>query len=155
MPCPWADNLLPRGVVMDKYGFLFSLLAAVLWGLTPVVEKLGLARATPIVGVAIRSVAIAVILIGIIIFGGCWQAVKAVDAKTAFYLILGGIMAGLCGQWAYFKALKYWESSRVVPIAGAYPLVALVTSILFLGEELTLAKAIGTMLVVAGVILLR
>ncbi len=140
---------------MDRYGFFFSLLAALLWGLTPVVEKLGLARATPIVGVAIRSVAISVILIVVIVVSGRWQAVWAVDARTAFYLILGGIMAGLCGQWAYFKALKYWESSRVVPIAGAYPLVALITSVVFLGEEFTLAKAIGTALVVAGVILLR
>jgi transporter family protein len=140
---------------MDKYGFIFSLLAAVLWGLTPVVEKLGLARANPIVGVAIRTVAIALILIVMILVSGRLSEVIAIDGKSAFYLILGGVMAGLCGQWAYFKALKYWESSRVVPIAGAYPLVALVTSVLFLGENLTLAKIIGTALVVAGVILLR
>ena len=56
---------------------------------------------------------------------------------------------------AYFKALKYSESSRVVPIAGTYPLIALITSIIFLKEELTLAKAIGTLLVVVGIFLLR
>jgi transporter family protein len=140
---------------MDKYGFIFSLLAAILWGLTPVVEKLGLSRTTPIVGVAVRTVAIAVILIVVILISGRLPEIMKVDARAAFYLILGGVMAGLCGQWAYFKALKYWESSRVVPIAGAYPLVALITSILFLGEEFTLAKAIGTLCVVIGVILLR
>ncbi len=140
---------------MDKYGFFFSLLAAIFWGLTPVVEKLGLYRVAPIVGVAVRTVAIAVMLIAIILFSGQLKAVMSIDARTAFYLILGGVMAGLCGQWAYFKALKYSESSRVVPIAGTYPLIALITSMVFLKEELTLAKAIGTLLVVAGIFLLR
>ncbi len=140
---------------MDKYGFFFSLLAAIFWGLTPVVEKLGLSRTAPLVGVAIRTFAIAILLVAIILFSGQWRAVTAVDARTVFYLISGGILAGLCGQWAYFKALKHSESSRVVPIAGTYPLIALITSIVFLKEELTLAKAIGTVLVVTGIILLR
>ncbi len=140
---------------MDKYGFFFALLASVCWGLTPVIEKIGLRDASPMAGVAVRTLGITIILTIFVICSGQWREVAAMNAKTACYLILGGVMAGLCGQWAYFKALKYWESSRVVPIAGAYPLVALVVSIIFLGESLTITKAIGTVFVVIGVILLR
>jgi len=41
-----------------------------------------------------------------------------------------------------------------VPIVGAYPLFAFLFSLLLLGEQLTLQKGIGVILIVGGVILL-
>jgi len=57
-------------------------------------------------------------------------------------------------MWLYFSAMKYWEASRVVPIVGAYPLIAFLFSLFLLGEQLTLQKGIGVVLVVVGVTLL-
>jgi transporter family protein len=67
---------------------------------------------------------------------------------------MSGIVAGLLGMWSYFSAMKYWEASRVVPIVGAYPLFAFLFSLHLLGEQLTLQKGIGVILIVGGVILL-
>lgn len=64
-------------------------------------------------------------------------------------------MSGPSGQWTYYKALKYAEASRVVSIVGGFPLIAFVVAVLLLGESLTLQKLCGTILVVAGIALLR
>jgi transporter family protein len=139
---------------MERHGLLFALLAAFLWGLAPVFEKLGLIRISPLAGIAIRNIAITIILLIIVFLTNVGKELLHVDLKSVVFVVIGGIIAGLLGMWSYFEALKHWEASRVVPIAGAYPLLAFIFSILFLGENLTLQKGIGVILIVSGVFLL-
>jgi transporter family protein len=68
---------------------------------------------------------------------------------------MSGMFSGLLGQWTYYKALKYAEASRVVPIVGGYPLIAFALAVLLLGESITAQKLGGAALVVAGIVLLR
>lgn len=139
---------------MEKYGLLYALLAAFLWGLAPVFEKLGLIKISPLSGLTIRTTAITIILLIIVFLANSGKEIVNVDFKTFVYLVVSGIIAGLLGMWSYFKALKYWESSRVVPIVGAYPLFAFILSLILLGEKITLQKVIGVILIVSGVVLL-
>lgn len=53
-----------------------------------------------------------------------------------------------------FVALTRGEASTVVPATAAYPVVTLAGSALFLSESVTVARVAGTVLVVAGVVLL-
>jgi bacterial/archaeal transporter family protein len=53
-----------------------------------------------------------------------------------------------------YVALGSGEASKVVPISAAYPAVTLVLAAIFLGEALTVARAGGMLLVIAGVIVL-
>ena len=53
-----------------------------------------------------------------------------------------------------FVALSSGEASRVIPLTSAYPAVTLLLAVLVLSENLSLHAAVGTVLVVAGVILL-
>jgi transporter family protein len=140
---------------MAPQAFLFALLTAALWGAATVLDKLALARLQPIVGVLIRSVAISVAALavaGATIRERVWEGI---DARTWFFIIASGMCSGLIGQWTYYKALKYAEASRVVPIVGGYPLIAFILAVLVLGESLTAQKLCGAALVVAGIILLR
>lgn len=139
---------------MERYGLAYALLAAVLWGSAPVFEKLGLVKISPLAGLAIRTITITIILVAIALFTDMAKEIVRVDARSLFFLVLSGIIAGLLGMLAYFKALKCWEASRVVPIVGAYPLFAFLFALLFLGEKLTLQKVLGVLLVVSGVFLL-
>ncbi len=139
---------------MERYGLAYALLAALLWGSAPVLEKLGLVKISPLAGLAIRTVTIAIILVVIAFFTDLTKEIVSVDSKSLFFLVVSGIIAGLLGMWSYFKALKCGEASRVVPIVGAYPLFAFLFALLFLGEKLTLQKALGVLLVVSGVFLL-
>lgn len=139
---------------MERSGLAYALLAALLWGSAPVLEKLGLVKISPLAGLAIRTITITIILVAIALFTDMAKEIVRVDSRSLFFLVVSGIIAGLLGMLAYFKALKCWEASRVVPIVGAYPLFAFLFALLFLGEKLTLQKALGVLLVVGGVFLL-
>ena len=118
-------------------------------------EKTGLAKATPLAGLTIRTMAVAVALIFTLLFSGQFRQIGAMGSKSVIFMVMGGLIAGGIGQWLYFQALKSMEASRVVPIAGSYPLIAMIASIVFLGEQITLSKIIGTLLIVGGIILIR
>lgn len=141
---------------MDK-SFLFAVLAAVIWGFAPALEKVGLKGASidPFLGVFIRTIPIALIaVLGVVLMGRLGE-VAAVDLKSALFVAAGGLVAGLLGQLAFYSALKWGEASVVVPVAATYPLVALLVSVLFLGEAFTIQKLAGIILVVGGVVLLK
>lgn len=136
--------------------FLFALLTSLIWGFAPALEKMGLRGSIdPYLGVVIRTIPIAVIALSGLVIMGRTADVANVDLKSAFFVASGGFVAGLIGQIAFYSALKSGEASVVVPVAATYPLVALIVSILFLGEALTWSKAVGAVLVVSGVVLLK
>ena len=72
--------------------------------------------------------------------GGAWAV------ATAFCAAVGLILL--------FVALTRGEASTVVPATAAYPVVTLAGSALFLSESVTVARVAGTVLVIAGVVLL-
>lgn len=133
----------------------FAILTALCWGLAPIFEKVGIAKMSPLVAVTVRSVIISLILIVVVLFTGEASAILKIDSRSLVYIAIGGILAGLLGQGLYFYALKSGESSRVVPIAGTYPLVAAILGITLLGEALTLQKTIGVILIVGGILLVK
>jgi transporter family protein len=136
--------------------FYLAIATAVVWGIVPIMEKMGLAKIAPLSGLLIRSC-------GVIIGGACLilfnnqvlkDAFKA-DIKTIILLVLGGLMASIIGQMFFYSALKEGEASKLVPIAGMYPLVSFLLGLVFLGEAFTIPKAIGMGFVLLGVFLLR
>jgi len=139
---------------MNRSGLLYALLAAILWGIAPVFEKLGLINISPLAGLTIRTAAATILLILIVMFTDVHTEILRADSRTVTFLIMSGIVAGLLGMWSYFRAMKYCEASRVVPIVGSYPLFAFLFSLLLLGEQITLQKGIGVILIVSGVVLL-
>lgn len=139
---------------MFRTGVLYALLATILWGMAPVFEKLGLVHISPLAGLTIRTAAVTVILVMLALLTRVHTEILRADGRTVLFLIISGILAGLLGTWSYFKALKHGEASLVVPLVGAYPLFALLFSLLLLGEKLTVQKGIGVILIVSGVMLL-
>lgn len=140
---------------MDR-AFFFAVLTSLIWGFAPAFEKLGLTgRIDPFLGVVIRTIPIAVISLAGLVLMGRAGSLSTVDARSALFIMAGGLIAGLLGQLAFYSALKTGQASVVVPIAATYPLVAFLVSMIFLGESFTWHKAIGICLVVGGVIMLR
>lgn len=72
--------------------------------------------------------------------GGGWAALTAVLAAGSLILL--------------FVALTRGDASQVVPAGSAYPVVTMIGSALFLSESITVPRVIGTLLVVAGVVLI-
>lgn len=136
--------------------FYWAVLTACIWGLVPVLEKLGLSRIDTFPGLLLRSSGVllgAIVLIAI--KSEHLREVLKADWETIFFLVFGGLLASFVGQICFYKALKSGEVSKVVPIAGAYPLVSFLTGIIFLSEGITLTKLVGVLLILAGIVFLR
>lgn len=136
--------------------FYFAILAAVVWGIAPILEKTGLKNIEPLSGVIVRSFGVIVGAIVLSIFNSSMfkTALKA-EPKTIIFLFLGGILASILGQIFFYNALKHGEVSKMVPIAATYPLVSFLLGLLFFGECLTIVKGLGIGFVILGVFLLR
>ena len=135
--------------------FLWALLTAGIWGVVPLMEKIGLGAAPPTVGVMVRSLGVAV---GFVVFGWLWSpwaAMRSLPWTSLLLLAGGGFFASFVGQLAFYQALKSGAISQVTPVAGAYPLVAALLGWWVLREPLTLTRAVGVLCVVLGVVLLR
>jgi bacterial/archaeal transporter family protein len=72
--------------------------------------------------------------------GGGWAIVTAFAAA-------GGLIC-------FFYALSKGDASVVVPATSAYPVIALIGGVIFLSESFTVPKVIGTVLVIAGVVVI-
>ena len=126
-----------------------------MWGATPILEKTGLAKVDPLIGVTIRSAIVTAGLLLLTFLLGKGKALMELDGKSIFLFGASGMMAGLLGMWSYYGALKIEATSKIVPIAACYPLVTALLSVLILKEGITLHRVIGTALIVSGVWLVK
>ena len=131
------------------------ILTAILWGSSPILEKTGLRNTSPLIALTIRSVGVAVILLIMLSCMGKLKELFSVEGKTVILFTISGIMAGLLGMWTYFGALKAGATSKIVPIAASYPLITVLLSILILKEGVTLVRLLGTLLIIAGIWLVK
>ena len=135
--------------------FWWALLTACIWGVVPLMEKIGLGAVPPTTGVIARSLGV---VIGLLVFGWAWSpwaALTRVPWTSMALLAGGGFLASFVGQMAFYQALKSGAISQMTPVAGCYPLVAAVLGWVVLREPLTLSRGLGVVCVVIGVMLLR
>jgi transporter family protein len=136
--------------------YYFALLTALLWGIVPVFEKMGLSKLTPAAGIFVRCLSVSIGAVILFLFNpALLNELSHAPIKNIALIVAGGFTANFLGQLLFYNALKNGEASKVVPIAGAYPLVAFFMGVFLLGEKITLAKTAGIGLVLAGLILLR
>ena len=134
---------------------LLLISTALLWGATPILEKIGLAKVDPLVGVTLRSTIVTTGLLILTFMLGKGKDLLAVDAKSFILFGTSGMMAGLLAMWTYYTALKMEATSKIVPIAACYPLVTSLLSVLILKEGVTLPRVVGTALIVSGIWLVK
>lgn len=134
---------------------IWALITAGIWGVVPLLEKAGLAKVEPLTGLFYRCLGV---VAGLIVLGTAVlkpEQIKAVDIRSASLLVVGGFLASFAAQLAFYHSLKIGQMSWVVPLSGSYPLVAFILGVVFLGETVTLSKAAGMLLIVAGIWFLK
>jgi len=137
------------------YPFLLAIITMIFWGAAPIFGKIGLTKINPYIALAIRSFIVALIMLIIISIRGDFRELIKVDLKSVAFIGLEGIFASLIGHFAYYYALKLGETSKIVPITSAFPLITVLIAIIFLSEKITLFKGSGILLIIAGIVLLR
>lgn len=134
---------------------LLLVLTAILWGITPIMEKKGLQSTSPLVGLVFRNFTVSFILILAVLFMNKTREVFTTSPRDMILFGLSGIIAGLLAMVTYFSALKLGATSQIVPIAATYPLITAIISILLLGEQLTFIRIIGIVLIIIGIWLVK
>ncbi|MFW5867861.1 MAG: EamA family transporter [Armatimonadota bacterium] len=154
---------------MSRIALMYALIAVLAWGLAPIFDKILKQGLSSWTAVFLRTIVVMVIITVVAIQSGALVEIREMfaqgeaahgegDAPVAAWLIIvaaigSALLAGLIGQVAYYHALGFADASRVVPITSAYPLVAALAAIALFREPITAPKLIGTVLIVAGVVL--
>ncbi|MEP7229963.1 MAG: EamA family transporter [Ginsengibacter sp.] len=133
--------------------WIYALLSAFFAALTAIFAKVGIKGVDTDLATAIRTVVILILAWGIAFFRGGVTTMNTLTRHNLIFLILSGIATGL--SWIfYFKALQMGKVSLVAPVDKASVAIAIILSVIFLGETLTLKMALGALMIVAGTIIL-
>jgi len=134
-------------------GELLALLAAILWGITPLLDKTVMSsNLSPYLANVVR-VAGALIFLSLATLYMREYSTTHLTLRNIVYLMIAGIIASGIAMIVYFKALKLTQASKVVPITSIYPLFTVIFSALILGENVSPKVVIGAVLIVVGVML--
>ena len=139
----------------DVVAILLLFVTMFLWGSTPLLEKMGLKEVEPLTGILIRSGTITIVLLVVYLFSGRIHELTKISLKNYSLFAASGIMAGLIAMWTYYYLLKTGMTSKIVPIAAAYPFITAILSIVILGEQVTFQRIIGIVFTIGGIILIQ
>ncbi len=137
-------------------GVIFAILAAVLWGFVPVLDKTALQGNISIYSaILIRAVGSVLIMGMAVLYTGGFRP-DDFSLKSASLLLVAGAIAGGVAMIVYFMALQKIGAARTIPITSIYPLFTIIFSLIILREEFNMVNVFtGTLLIVAGLIILQ
>lgn len=131
--------------------FVYAFLSVLFAALTSVLAKVGVDGVNSNLATAIRTTVILVLAWGIVWMTGTNKQLTLVSPKSWTFLILSGLTTG--GSWLFFyKALQMDTVSRVVSVDKFSVVLAILLSVLFLHEVVSLKVLIGSGLITAGVL---
>lgn len=133
--------------------WIYALLSALFAALTAIFAKVGVKNIDSDLATAIRTTVIFVIVWGIALIKGVVPNVQGLQKQTWIFLGLSGCATGL--SWLfYFKALQVGKVVQVAPVDKLSVALAIVLSVLFLGEVITWKMAVGALMIIGGTIVL-
>jgi len=131
----------------------YALLSALFAALTAVFAKVGIKGVSADLATAIRTVVILVVAWGIVLYKEQWRGFHLLTRQNIVFLVLSGIATGL--SWIfYLKALSLGKVSQVAPVDKLSVALAIVLSIIFLGETPDWKTLAGAGLIIAGTFVL-
>jgi transporter family protein len=133
---------------------LLALIVAALWGLAPIFEKISLQYMSPIFILSVRFFLVTALLVPFFISTNQAMLLPELNIKNILIILIPGLLAVL-GIFLYFNALSDSSVSKIVPLTAVYPLFTCFYAYIFLKEDFSTEKIIGTVLIVAGVFILN
>lgn len=133
---------------------IYALLSAIMAAAVAILGKIGLQHLDANTATAIRSVVMAIFLVGVVLVQGKLQLVQTIiqDKKAIFIIALSGI-AGALSWLFYFMAIRVGKVSQVAPIDKLSVVFAVVFAAILFGEKISLWGGVGVALIAIGAIL--
>ncbi len=148
----WGGFGLTKTIIMHMW-WIYALLSALFAALTAILAKVGIKGVNTDLATAIRTVVILLVAWGLVFWRGGIETVPNLTRQNWLFLVLSGIATGL--SWIfYFKALQLGNVSQVAPVDKLSVAIAIILSVLFLGEVLTWKVALGATLIIGGTLVL-
>jgi transporter family protein len=133
--------------------WIYALLSAVFAALTAIFAKIGIKGVDSDLATAIRTVIILIIAWAIALVNGSAENMGSLTKTNWIFLVLSGCATGL--SWIfYFKALQLGKVSQVAPVDKLSVALAIILSVVFLKEPLTIKSALGALLIISGTLVL-
>ena len=137
---------------MEPSTIIFLLLAILGWGLGAFFDKACLKHMDPSGAFYLRSLFMIVLLTPLLLW-------KYPQTKTALLgsdklgplFVVSSVIVTMGGVFFYLKALSGGAATRIVPLSSTYPFVTFVLAVIFMGENVTLNKLFGTLLLSGGI----
>ena len=134
-------------------GVLMALGTAALYGVESVLVSLGAQDVSSIVANSVRVPVVLVVSLLIAVQRGQWQQVYHLDRRTLGLLILAGGIGWVVGGSCWVAAIRLAGPSRAAIVGSTAPLFGVPLSMVFLHERPTRYTLVGTLLTVAGIIM--
>ena len=132
---------------------IYAIGSAFFAGLTSILAKCGIRKTDSTVATAVRTGVILLFSWGIVGIVGSAGQIGAISGRTLLFLILSGAATG--ASWlCYFRALQMGDINKVVPIDKSSTVLTILLALIFLGEGISLPKAIALLAIAAGIFLM-
>lgn len=129
-----------------------ALLAALFGGLVAIFGKIGVQGIDSVTATMVRSLIMAAALVIVAFFTGK-MTFTGISGRTFLFIVLAGL-SGAASWLFYFRALQSGPVSRIAPIDRLSVVVAIVLSVVVLGEKPGAVALLGATLVVIGTLVL-
>lgn len=127
----------------------WAILSAVFAALTAILAKLGVSEVDSDVATLVRTVVIVALMTGVLAASGKLGLLARVPGSAVLWLVLSGAATG-ASWFAYFRALKLGDASRVAPIDKLSVVFVAVLGAVLLGERLSATGWAGIAMIAAG-----
>jgi len=134
--------------------WIFICCTVILWGISPVFDKMALKAIDPVLAVAIRMMTSGTLMFAFAVIFKKTEVIKKLPLKSVL-IFMAASSFSLLGFVFYFKALSAGFASKVVPAAAAYPLFTSIIAFLFMRESFSIKKLVAIIFIVAGVALIK
>jgi transporter family protein len=132
---------------------LFAVGSALFAGMTAVLAKVGVKDIPSNLATLIRTIVIIAFLFLLVAVRHEWKNPLLLNRRSLVFLVLSGITTGL--SWlCYYRALKTGPASIVAPIDKMSLAIAILLSVVFLGEQLNIYQWVGAGLIVTGTLIM-
>lgn len=132
---------------------LYAVGSAFFAGITAILAKCGIKKTDSDVATAIRTIVVLIFSWMMVFITGSGRGIGQIDGRMMLFLILSGLATG--ASWlCYFHALQIGDVNKVVPIDKSSTILTILLALIFLGEGLTIGKALAVVLIGAGTLLM-
>lgn len=129
-------------------GWVYALLAVLVWGLEAIIVRGAGDGVDPLVGTGIGCIAAGIVFA--MYLGVTERLSTDVLNQSGLYYAIAGVTSFAIGHYLYYTAINKTGASLSASLVATYPLITVILAWILFGEPITVKSGLGTLLIVIG-----